>query len=452
MCIGSFAVTSERDDEHGTGYECSHCASVAGGPGKWQKHRGVSDVSRCCGPQRSLGVESTRRSHTMHSILCSYLTRRLRALRSISVHAILAAKLIRVGQSFQTESTIVVDDAVPIDRASSGSDEGSAVPAAVGVRRARGKCHGYRMDFASALLFVIGSIFYVELAIEGYIYARHVQSVPLSVLMADDDATWISYRLEERYNATLSSSGGTTALAAAAGKLVRALVAAGDDSVAAGDDSVSVGAGDDSVTHGDDFVSYDDDLVFQVGSSEVWVSQYQIIYFIAAFCFAMAGLLDIIVDKQMCHLFRYFGGTIGVASACTISSDELLSSIFSAVSVHLFMLDALAMLWKNKTGATTTMISDSMNICIIVGASSYLGGTIIDVVVSAHCSIFSNDAFSLYFAPLLNNYVIASIRFPTFGFLTTRSTGTYQQRLLQFSQPHCGWFALCVTWPIVLLL
>jgi hypothetical protein len=36
------------------------------------------------------------------------------------------------------------------------------------------------MDFASALLFVLGSVFYVELACVGYLYARDMRCVPTS--------------------------------------------------------------------------------------------------------------------------------------------------------------------------------------------------------------------------------------------------------------------------------
>jgi hypothetical protein len=199
------------------------------------------------------------------------------------------------GQSLSTQDTVaVVDDAVPlgssIDSGGSSDGGGSAVLPSKEARREQGKCcHGYRMDFASALLFVLGSVFYMELACEEYLYARDMRYVLMYVLTADDDETWISYKLEERYNASLASSstGGT----AVEEEPVRALktegddsaVAEGDDSVVAGDDTVVAGddavgsalvaEGDDSVGYDDAFVSYDDDYVFQVGSSEVWVSQ-----------------------------------------------------------------------------------------------------------------------------------------------------------------------------------
>ena len=277
------------------------------------------------------------------------------------------------------------------------------------------------MDFASALLFVLGSVFYVELACVGYLYARDMRYVPTYVLTADDDAAWISYKLEERYNASsVSSSTGGTAVEE---EPVRALATEGDDSaVAEGDDSVAV-AGDDTVVAGDDtvagddavgsalvaegddsvgyndsvgyddsFVSHDDDYVFQVGSSEVWVSQYQIIYFVAAFCFATAGLLDLIADRRLYHLFRFFGGVFGVASACTIGTQALASRITSAVSVHMFLMDAIAMLWIYKFGGTSLVVGKLMNVILAVGALSYLGGTLIDVVVSlAMFIIFENQ-------------------------------------------------------------
>lgn len=64
-----------------------------------------------------------------------------------------------------------------IDGGGSSNDGGPSK----GARRAQGRCcHGYRMDFASALLFVLGSVFYVELACVGYLYARDMRYVPTS--------------------------------------------------------------------------------------------------------------------------------------------------------------------------------------------------------------------------------------------------------------------------------
>jgi hypothetical protein len=154
---------------------------------------------------------------------------------------------------------------------------------------------------------------------------------------------------------------------------------------------------------------------------------------VAAFCFATAGLLDLIADRRLYHLFRFFGGVFGVASACTIGTQALASRITSAVSVHMFLMDAIAMLWIYKFGGTSLLVGKLMNVILAVGALSYLGGTLIDVVVSLPLFLYlrTNILFpSLYRArTLISNRLLPpspSIdpRFPTCGFSTTRSTGT----------------------------
>jgi len=57
-----------------------------------------------------------------------------------------------------------------------------------------------RTRFMSALLFVLGSILYLILAVEDYRWARTLGTLPMWLRVADDDAAWTSYRLGERYD------------------------------------------------------------------------------------------------------------------------------------------------------------------------------------------------------------------------------------------------------------
>ena len=52
------------------------------------------------------------------------------------------------------------------------------------------------MDFTSILLFVVGSIFYMVLSVEDYKWAYELLSLPADVMMADDDATFYTYIVE----------------------------------------------------------------------------------------------------------------------------------------------------------------------------------------------------------------------------------------------------------------
>lgn len=184
---------------------------------------------------------------------------------------------------------------------------------------------GYKLYFASTLLFVIGSAFYVWLAVNGYLWVRNLQAVPLNILTADDDVTW--YTLTEH-------------------------------------------------------VTYDDDYLTQVGNTPYWISMYQVIYFSASFCFALAGLLDIISERSAWNLFRFFGGIFGMVSAITYAVNVLASSIISAISVHLYLADAIVLLWRQHKSTDSIQISRLMTIVLIIGALSYFLGTVIDLVIS----------------------------------------------------------------------
>ena len=100
--------------------------------------------------------------------------------------------------------------------------------------------NGHELNFASVLLFFLGSAFYVWLAVFEYLWVKNLQPIPIDVLTSfDDDATW--YTIMTDYD-----------------------------------------------------VTYDDDNLLQIGTTEYQITKYQVIYFIASFFFALAGLLDII--------------------------------------------------------------------------------------------------------------------------------------------------------------
>jgi hypothetical protein len=201
--------------------------------------------------------------------------------------------------------------------------------------------NGHELNFASVLLFFLGSAFYVWLAVFEYLWVKNLQPIPIDVLTSfDDNATW--------YTTMTADYDGT----------------------------------------------YDDDNLLQIGTTEYQITKYQFIYFIASFCFALAGLLDIIDERRWYNLFRLFGGLFGMVSAIVLSVNELASSVTNAISVHLYLFDAICILWRYcmLTGTTNMLTSISITIVIIIGLVSYLLGTLSDVVVS-----YNDDALSSLF-------------------------------------------------------
>jgi hypothetical protein len=203
----------------------------------------------------------------------------------------------------------------------------------------------YTLSFASVLLFFLGSAFYVWLAVVGYLWVKNLQPIPIDVLSSIDDyVTWYT-------------------------------------------------------TMTDYDVIYDDDNLIQIGTTEYQITKYQFIYFIASECFALAGLLDIIDERKLYNLFRLFGGLFGMVAAIVLSVNEFASIIANAISVHLYLFDAIGILWRHYMldGTTISMLKNSISITIviIIGVMSYLLGTLSDVVVSI---LYNNDALSSFFS------------------------------------------------------
>jgi hypothetical protein len=209
----------------------------------------------------------------------------------------------------------------------------------------------YTLNFASVLLFFLGSAFYVWLAVVGYLWVKNLQPIPIDVLTSIDDyVTWYT-------------------------------------------------------TMTDYDVIYDDDNLIQIGTTEYQITKYQFIYFIASECFALAGLLDIIDERKLYNLFRLFGGLFGMVSAIVLSVNEFASIIANALSVHLYLFDAIGILWRHYMlyGTTISMLKNSISITvvIIIGVMSYLLGTLSDVVVSILmmilCLLFSPHVITFRF-------------------------------------------------------
>jgi len=133
----------------------------------------------------------------------------------------------------------------------------------------------------------------------------------------------------------------------------------------------------------DDFVSYDDDYLFQVGpaDADVWVSKYQILYFFAALCFLIVGILDLIRERHSFHLLMICAGLFGVLSAVYVEEDIRLSNILSAVSVHFFLLEGVTLFGQHKRSAITVEADGWVTSTIMYGDLFFALGALIDVIV-----------------------------------------------------------------------
>lgn len=64
------------------------------------------------------------------------------------------------------------------------------------------------LQFLSVLLFVIGSVLYLVMAVEDLYWARRLQILPMWLRYVDDDLSWVNYNMFGRNSAIPSSSAG----------------------------------------------------------------------------------------------------------------------------------------------------------------------------------------------------------------------------------------------------
>jgi hypothetical protein len=133
-------------------------------------------------------------------------------------------------------------------------------------------------------LFFVASVLYVALAANQWRYEREVRDYPASVLDADDeDPVWDQY-------------------------------------------------------------GYEDDYVIFTPYTKRWISEYAVLYFSASLGFVLAGLVDLYRWRcDALSLVMIMAATMGLAAASVAEDDETLSNRLSFCSVHLWLLDAVAL-------------------------------------------------------------------------------------------------------------
>lgn len=131
---------------------------------------------------------------------------------------------------------------------------------------------------------------------------------------------------------------------------------------------------------GGQYISQDDDYVWEVGPADIQVSEYQILYFFAALCFLGLGLLDVAREKEPFHLLMVLAGIFGVVSAIFIEENIHLSNILDCFSVHLFLLEGVAVLVQS-TKRDMSCEAGWYTRLIIFADSEFITGAFLDVVV-----------------------------------------------------------------------
>ncbi|KAG7359266.1 hypothetical protein IV203_015855 [Nitzschia inconspicua] len=197
-------------------------------------------------------------------------------------------------------------------------------------------------------IFVVASVLYLVLAVLLLDEARFYKDVPVEVLYSTDDGAWWQY-----YNETNAF----------------------DDGVLAATDDMAL-----SLWFNNSFYP-NDRFAFQVNPQKesTIVNQYMIVYFLAAMGFLLTGMLDfwLAVTKVEKIVYSIFivAAAFGVVSSMLLVANDSLSSIFNAVSVHLFAVEAISILIRSKRNGNDSIF-------LVVGHVSFVIGTVMDMVLS----------------------------------------------------------------------
>ena len=130
----------------------------------------------------------------------------------------------------------------------------------------------------------------------------------------------------------------------------------------------------------------DDTLIYT--KSGWWIGRYTAIYFSASFCFVVSGFVDFFREKHFFHIFMALGGVTGCISAIFMYNNDLLSSMFDATSVHMFLFEAIKMFFEEDSLAEDA--AKWMKWSLMLADLEFLLGAIIDVCVRPRID-FSND-------------------------------------------------------------
>jgi hypothetical protein len=163
-------------------------------------------------------------------------------------------------------------------------------------------------------LFFIASALYIYLAIIAWDYEKEVEDFPEEVLQADDTYTWNEW-------------------------------------------------------------GYEDDYVFQNPITKTWVSEYAIIYFSAALGFVIAGVIDFFLWRSLFSVLMIMAASFGLASACYSDTNTTKAVNLNAVSVHLWLFGAFAVIFDQGP-------LGKFKIWMQIADASFVIATFMDVVFS----------------------------------------------------------------------
>ena len=261
--------------------------------------------------------------------------------------------------------------------------------------------------FFSYLLFIMGSVLFLVLAVEELQWTKMVQEWPeYALLNYSDEIIYNNYRLcllyfgsEEAVEA--AGCGATSANSSSGGRRMRrrmvevgyydefgweelpkevqaafvtlgytediyedplgiGLKATSDVSdwadLTSGQQEAAMLVGYDQVlwdepqtenNHDDVYNALDDDSLI-VTESGWWIGTATVLWFSASFCFVLVGFLDLFREKHYFHMLIVLAGVTVCVGAFSLENNDQISAIFDTISSHLFFLEAIKMMFFDE--------------------------------------------------------------------------------------------------------
>jgi len=145
---------------------------------------------------------------------------------------------------------------------------------------------------------------------------------------------------------------------------------------------------------------YEDDYVHIDEDKFVYISKSQIVYFFAALCFIITGVLDCFNRypgwfNSLVAVGYIMAGVFGVISAMFETDNMYYSALFNSISVHLFLLEAIGLAIRHSKAMSRTM-----KLYLWFGDVTFFVGSLMDVVLSYHWVINTFSIRNYRFAVL----------------------------------------------------
>ncbi|KAL3911320.1 MAG: hypothetical protein SGILL_007324 [Bacillariaceae sp.] len=245
-----------------------------------------------------------------------------------------------------------------------------------------------KISVISNVVFVIASAIYLALEVTILPYYRFYKDVPVHIREDENDDVWWNY-----YNET--------------GAFPDWLLNADDDLTwerwfdnSFLDEEEELGEFLFQVPNADEKYEFPDE------DYAAWVSQYMMLYFVAALGFLVTGILEVYTARGhfwsvILYTVMIIAAIFGIVSSMYVNKDPWISLILNAVSVHLFALEAIALIIqrsrtmhnKSKEGIPKEVDTQEPNLpqsCgglsvltwLLIGDVCFFIGTTGDVVLS----------------------------------------------------------------------